>query len=162
MSLPYSGKNYRYIKIPNHPLANIRGMVRYHRAVLYEKIGPGSHPCHWCGRAVEWTVQIRGLKPGMLVADHLDEDITNNDPRNLVPACGGCNGLRKRGWRIQDGELFVIDERGDRIRAAKEVCGNCGIEFITRPRNRNKTGMRFCSLHCAGVYTGFKKNMREA
>lgn len=39
-----------YIKLTGskHPLA-IGGTVFEHRAVLYDSIGPGEHPCHWCG-----------------------------------------------------------------------------------------------------------------
>jgi hypothetical protein len=80
---------------PQHPLATPRaGLVYEHRKVLYDTIGPGSHPCHWCGVMVEW--RIGTCRKGTLVADHLDGNKTNNDPRNLVAACNQCNVDRVR------------------------------------------------------------------
>lgn len=71
-----------------HPLAD-GGRLEEHRKVLYDKIGPGPHPCHWgCGKTLEW-----GGKSG-IQADHLDGDRLNNDPDNLVASCGGCNVKR--------------------------------------------------------------------
>lgn len=61
-----------------------------HRIVLYEKIGPGTHDCHWCRKEVEWSVT--GSRK--LVVDHLDGVKTNNDPSNLVAACHRCNSIR--------------------------------------------------------------------
>jgi hypothetical protein len=73
---------------PDHPLAfPSSGKVLRHRAVLYESIGPGSHPCHWCKRMVAWE----DAPPNGLVADHVDGDRFNNDPANLVPSCQTCN-----------------------------------------------------------------------
>lgn len=73
-----------------HPLAWPDGRVRVHRAVLYDKIGPGPHPCAWCGRELDWFESPR------ITSDHLDGDTWNNDPDNLVPACLGCNGSRRK------------------------------------------------------------------
>ena len=72
----------------DHPLASRHGELLEHRAVLYAKIGPGPHPCHWCGKQREWG------GPGGIHADHLDTDRQNNDPENLVPSCKKCNGDR--------------------------------------------------------------------
>lgn len=74
-----------------HPLASHHGELLEHRAVLYAKIGPGSHPCHWCGKLREWG------GAGGIHVDHLDEDKLNNDPENLVPSCKQCNGNRGKG-----------------------------------------------------------------
>lgn len=72
-----------------HPLARKGGLLGEHRKVLYEKIGPGPHLCHWgCGKLLEWG----GLSG--IVADHLDDDKLNNDPDNLVPSCSPCNCRR--------------------------------------------------------------------
>src|SRR6266498_2775450 len=87
---------YRYLRMPDHPLAT-RGIVPEHRAVLYAAIGPGDHPCHWCGRLVKWGMP--GQKQGdtlKLVVDHLDDNGVNNDRSNLVPSCYACN--TSRGW----------------------------------------------------------------
>lgn len=79
----------------DHPLADKAGNLAEHRKVLYDKIGPGPHPCHWnaiskCGKlSMEWG----GV--GGICVDHLDDVKTNNDPLNLVPSCRGCNGSRR-------------------------------------------------------------------
>ena len=79
-----------------HPLTGqgeLSGRAFEHRVVLWNKLGCESldcvHPCYWCGKPVTW----RG---GVLKADHVDEDRTNNDPENLEPACNRCNVLRGR------------------------------------------------------------------
>ena len=72
----------------DHPLSSTQGHLPEHRMVLYEKIGPGPHNCHWCDKEVSW-----GGKQG-LCADHLDDDRSNNDPENLVPSCYLCNWRR--------------------------------------------------------------------
>ncbi len=74
-----------------HPIAFGDGTVLEHRFVLYEKIGPGPHPCHWaCGAILDWG------GPSGINVDHLDDDKLNNDPDNLVPSCGNCNRHRGR------------------------------------------------------------------
>lgn len=77
---------------PSHPVAMPSGAVFSHRVVLYAKIGPGEHSCHWCGEVVSW--EITYPTPGALVTDHLDNCKTNNDPSNLVPSCQPCNSSR--------------------------------------------------------------------
>lgn len=72
-----------------HPLASRVGHLLEARKVLYDKIGPGSHLCHWgCGRLLEW-----GGSTG-ICADHVDGNRINNDPENIVPSCNPCNGKR--------------------------------------------------------------------
>lgn len=78
---------------PGHPVAGGRGLVFVHRVVLYDKIGPGAHPCHWCGVAVTWGID--------LYTDHLDFNTINNDPANLVPSCNPCNAGRQRRSHFQ-------------------------------------------------------------
>lgn len=86
----------RIIRQPDHPLASDHGKVLEYRAVLYDKIGPGEHPCHWCGTLVRWQRggKGRGHRRGELAVDHLDGDTRNNASENLVPACNRCNTLR--------------------------------------------------------------------
>lgn len=86
-------KRYRIIHKPEHPLAMRNGRVFEHRAVLYDKIGPGGFPCHWCGKLVYWG-RSYPKDDDALVVDHLDHDRHNNDPSNLVPSCNTCNGNR--------------------------------------------------------------------
>ena len=76
-----------------HPLANSRGEVYEHRLVLFESIGPGQHPCHWCSVLVSWDLTYPASIDA-LVVDHLDDDKLNNDPTNLAPSCNPCNGGR--------------------------------------------------------------------
>lgn len=78
---------------PGHPMANRSGGLLVHRRVLFDRIGPGAHPCHHCGRSVTWGV--RG-KVGRLEVDHLDANRQNNDPTNLVPSCNRCNEGRPK------------------------------------------------------------------
>lgn len=69
-----------------HPVADKRGSAYSHRLVLFAKLGPGLHPCHWCSTDLEWGVD--------LTTDHLNDDCTDNDPDNLVPCCQSCNTRR--------------------------------------------------------------------
>lgn len=81
---------YRIIKAHGHPVATSQGKAYEHRVVLYEKLGQGPHPCHWCGKRMPW-------KGGAAVAinvDHLDGDRLNNSPDNLVASCLDCNTKR--------------------------------------------------------------------
>lgn len=83
---------YRVIGGTGHPLAHAQGKVPEHRAVLYDAIGPGKHPCNWCSKTLTWD----GPAATRINADHLDDDRLNNTPRNLVPACLRCNTSRGR------------------------------------------------------------------
>jgi len=86
-------EGYRRLSIPGHPLASSNGHVFEHRVVLYDKVGPGPHPCHWCTTPVDWSKSWPHADDA-LVADHLDGNRLNNDPVNLVPACQLCNYTR--------------------------------------------------------------------
>lgn len=129
-----------------HPLASAGHLVVEARAVLYEKIGPGPHRCHWCGTTVVWTRLLHvGEAPDMLVADHLDADPHNDTPENLAPACVGCNATR--GIKVRDDEPHRIRANGSRLRGTSRICEACGSDFVaweTRPGRG-----RFCSRSCA-------------
>lgn len=73
---------------PDHPLATKSGGMLVHRKVLFSELGPGSHPCHHCGRVVTWGLKSKRER---LEVDHLDSNRQNNDPANLVPSCNRCN-----------------------------------------------------------------------
>lgn len=81
---------YIWLREPNHPLSDSRGLVYEHRFVFYEHNGQGPFKCHWCGVEVDWKcVDI----------DHLDDNPSNNNISNLVPSCHKCN--TKRGtWKM--------------------------------------------------------------
>lgn len=80
---------YTVIKVTGHPMARRTGWAFEHRVRLYDKIGPGPHPCHWCGQNLGWSD---------IVVDHLNERKSDNSDDNLVPACTFCN--RSRGAMI--------------------------------------------------------------
>lgn len=91
-SINSSGYRVRYA--PKHPLATANGKVLDHRRVLYAKIGPGEHRCHWCGTSINWD-ESWPVDAGALVVDHVDHQRANNDPDNLVPSCFWCNRDRR-------------------------------------------------------------------
>jgi 5-methylcytosine-specific restriction endonuclease McrA len=86
------GRRYRYIAVPaGHPLATANGRAYEHRVVLFTKIGPGPHACHWCGAEIGWLPKG---EPGSLQVDHLNAIGDDNRPENLVPSCFRCNTTR--------------------------------------------------------------------
>lgn len=144
-------KQSRVQRATGHPIAPPSGFVAVCRLVLYEKVGPGSHPCHWCGTTVEW-LPGHGTIKGALIADHLDWNIHNNSPENLVPSCNDCNAHRLSGpreKRIKPGELFVTNANGSRSRAMKQTCADCGTEFVARIAQIKIGRGLFCSRSCA-------------
>lgn len=124
---------------PKHPLAPPSGYVSGARCILYDRIGPGVHPCHWCGTPVEWAVGVRGNHG--LVADHADNDPLNDQPGNIVPACGRCNV--SRGRMVKDSETFITREKGTRLRVSKQTCRTCGKPFMQTVSLRH-----YCSRTC--------------
>jgi hypothetical protein len=132
----------RMRKASGHPIAPAGGLVAEARFVLYEKVGPGPHPCHWCGKVVPWVVGQKGNVDECIVADHLNADPLNDSPENLVVSCGRCN--RTRGARVPDDELFIVRANGDRLRVGqRRTCRTCGGEFETTGTYRN-----YCSRSC--------------
>jgi len=86
------GRRYRLLELPGHPLAKASHKVWEHQVVLYGSIGPGSHPCHWCGSTVRWEA-AKG-EADRLVVDHLNAIGDDNRIDNLVPSCATCNSAR--------------------------------------------------------------------
>lgn len=84
---------YLVVNRPSHPLATSQGKLLAHRGVLYDAIGEGPHPCHWCGKLLPW----QGYSAAHCInVDHLDFDRLNNKRENLVPSCLDCNTKRGR------------------------------------------------------------------
>lgn len=139
MRNPTPGTRYPMATNPGHPLAHASGRVRIHRAALWEKIGPGSHPCHWCGLTVDWFV-----KP-LIQADHVDGDTRNNDPANLVPSCAACNGTRhnwqatecKKGHPFTPENTYVLPVNDRRSRPHR-ACRECTLEKNRKARRRRR------------------------
>lgn len=134
-----------------HPLTPPSGTVAVSRLVLYDKIGPGEHPCHWCQTPVHWIVGGGPATPGSLLADHVDWDINNNAAENLVPSCNRCNAHRtKNGGRapIQPDEL-TMPWGGRLTRAVQRDCVTCGTGFLTIPAEIRKGKGLYCSRSCA-------------
>lgn len=78
-------RGYWQLYLPEHPLADSTGQVWEHRKIVYDRIGDTLPPCELCGRHITWkSAHI----------DHIDEDPSNNDPKNLRPLCRGCNVSR--------------------------------------------------------------------
>lgn len=92
------GRRYLSTYVPDHPLAAKNGKAYVHRVVLYDSIGPGPHPCHWCAKPVDWVAKGQ---PDCLHVDHLNNIGDDNDPANLVPSCMPCNGARGSARRRQ-------------------------------------------------------------
>jgi hypothetical protein len=147
---------YRCIRNPHHPLASKNGTVHEHRAMLYDKIGPGPHSCNWCGRLLDWLPGKKNIQ-GSITVDHLDNNGRNNVLDNLVASCHGCNCSRGRKDSIQDTELFITmkGNRG-RHRAVERICKNCGKTFLHLKADKRPNAGQFCSKPC--MYAGRKKH----
>lgn len=138
---------HRRIRVePTHPLAGKTGRVSEARAILFNKIGFGPHPCHWCQILVDWSIGHTGYRVGDLITDHIDNNPFNDQLSNLVPSCGPCNGVRSR--KVEDNELFIIRKNGTRIRAIEQQCIKCNCTFLAIPALIAKGKGRFCSKSC--------------
>jgi 5-methylcytosine-specific restriction endonuclease McrA len=95
--------SYRSISRPDHPLAMTSGRIYEHRMVLFDEVGEGSHPCHWCSRIVTWMLPVG--HPDNLQVDHLNGVRNDNRLENLVVSCPNCNvrrGMQTRSRRLRD------------------------------------------------------------
>jgi hypothetical protein len=140
-------KGQRMRTAKGHPIAPPSGVVAVSRLALYDKIGGGSHPCHWCNEPVEWK---GGLVPGALIVDHLNWDRQDDRPENLVPSCNMCNAHRTQNRRhplIQEGELTLL-VNGRHTRAVMRTCETCETEFPALPAFVRAGKARYCSKAC--------------
>lgn len=142
--------SHRMRSAHGHPIAPPSGIVAIARLNLYETIGAGPHPCHWCGELVTWRPGNRTAIDA-LFADHLDWDTTNDDPANLVAACNPCNAHRRKtrhSKRIVEDDLTVM-WGGVSTRAVRRTCETCGEGFLIPPAATKQGKGRFCSRSCA-------------
>jgi hypothetical protein len=134
---------YNKIHNPKHPLAKGKGGVPEHRAILYAKIGPGPHPCHWCGKEVSWFPVVSGIRQrGTLDADHVDRDTRNNRPDNLVPSCHRCNVSRSPDQRVKTYRPHAEIQEAALARLRQTfTCPQCSGTFTGRDR-------KYCTPAC--------------
>jgi hypothetical protein len=131
----------RYLWRPKHPLAPPGGTLPRGRVVLYEKLGPGAHPCTFCGKVLSWVG-----KP-LLNVCHLDLDKDNDAPGNLAAACRSCSV--RHGHDEKFGSASYVEKGSHRILTARRTCESCKREFDARLANVNNGKGRFCSRGCA-------------
>lgn len=96
---------------PGHKLANGGLRAYQHRLVYHAEHGDGPFNCHWCGKRVTWDT---------MHVDHLNDQVGDNRPENLVAACPECNmhrnvenqraSYRRRFGLTVDGETKTIAE----------------------------------------------------
>lgn len=110
---------------PGHPLAKSGGRIRKSRFLLFEKLKGKAGRCHWCNTPLTWEV---------LCADHLDGNIMNDTPENLVGACRGCNANR------DDGTNFG--------RRKPKTCPQCKKDFIGGFHHKAQV---YCSITCSAA-----------
>jgi hypothetical protein len=134
----------RYLTV-GHPLNSGSNKILAHRLALWEKIGPGPHPCHYCGVLVDWILSADTRK-GALISEHVDRDPANNDQDNLVPSCQRCNILNSR-RRVLPDEPHRISTRGTRRRCVVRSCRHCSEEFLAY-RSKDPTRGVYCSRSC--------------
>lgn len=148
-------KSRQMIYEPSHPLAGKNGYLPIYRFLLYNKIGPGWHPCNWCGKKIRWIINIRRTGGFTLIVDHVDNNPKNNHISNLVPSCQSCNTKRGMGERIvKNNECFIERSNGTRLRATLKTCRTCKREFkisisaLATGCRRNRTTGKYCSPKC--------------
>jgi hypothetical protein len=129
---PVTVTQYRKIMWLGHPLAHADGQVYEHRLVLYEKIGSGTHPCHWCGKLLTWGDTLNDL-----LADHINQNPQNNTPENLVPSCFSCNVGRSKRLKThcKQGHEYTVANTYIRKGGSRQ-CRACKAEALTRHYKR--------------------------
>lgn len=138
-STSQASHGYIWARAAGHPLAMQNGGTYQHRLVLWDKIGPGSHPCAWCGDPVDW---FGGTPATRLEVDHIDANRANNDPANLAPSCHHCNvnrnGIYKLKWtHCPNGHEYTPENQVASVRDHRK-CRECRLERQRRYEARKR------------------------
>jgi hypothetical protein len=136
-----NSNGYRVVSAQDHPVAHSNGYAFEHRVVLYDAIGPGSHPCHWCSAVVTWGQDLQ--------ADHVDHNTVHNTIDNLVPSCAGCNVRRNRRWANKSstcsaGHDFTAENTYVIPRTGARQCRVCSRQRKSEYKKRNVGPCRGC------------------
>jgi hypothetical protein len=123
----HDNKGYHISKAHGHRVASASGWVRTHRLLLFNKLGPGEHPCYHCGMLVSWD-KTYPEHADALVVDHLDENTSNNSLDNIVPSCNVCNVTRSH-YRTAEGirRRYAFVNVGDKSYCVSEWAARLGI-----------------------------------
>lgn len=103
-------RGYQLLYIPDHPLSHSRGYVYEHRYVIYDKYGENIPNCQICGKETSW-------EPYFTHIDHIDNDVTNNDERNLRVLCNACNTVRGKSDAHERVNCSSIEYKGKTMTA---------------------------------------------
>jgi hypothetical protein len=91
-----------------HPLA-VDGKLAEHRLVLHSVLGSRrTMRCQWCRTKLAW----HGGTENVYVR-HLDGDLGNNSPSNLVPACLRCSASHPN--RLAEGTQKPVGKPSKRV-----------------------------------------------
>jgi uncharacterized CHY-type Zn-finger protein len=124
-------KGYTLVKVPCHPYSNHSGYVPEHRLVIEEKIG-------------------RFIVPDQEDAHHVDGNITNNDPCNLMLITKSEHRRMHSGWKVINGKWW-------------KTCNHCQRFLEVEPNfYKRHTGhneyMTFCK-DCQREITSIKRGI---
>lgn len=107
--------------------------------LLWEHLGTGSQPCHWCGLVVDWLTPF----PAGLVVDHVDANRRNNALANLVPSCAPCNSRRMHLGRTHCTNGHELTDENVYIYATGTItrrrCRACGRDRSRRYAQRKRS-----------------------
>ncbi|MCP4061617.1 MAG: HNH endonuclease [Pseudoalteromonas sp.] len=125
-------KGYQLIYKPDHPLSQRNGYIYEHRFVVYSVYGVDIPDCSLCGVACSWELYTTHI-------DHIDNDVTNNNPSNLRVLCNSCNtGRGKRECYLRSSST-VIEYKGQKKTPTEwsryELCSVSGSTIRSRIKN---------------------------
>lgn len=111
----------------SHPARTSTGWVQLHTMAAYDKYGPGPHPCHWCGRQVDWYFRTFAKDNPIkkIVVDHLNWVTIDCRSENLVVSCNSCNTQRSR-------DEVSPRDRSLQVNQSFGRCTGCDRDFKSR------------------------------